>query len=235
VGITLLEVFLFIHVLLFVYWLGADLGVYYTSRFVVDRKLSTETRAITGKIMEFVDLSPRICLVLFLPSGISLMALYDQVPSIVADNKYLIILAAWLAGLIWLYLVIRNYHSHGDPKAAIIKKTDLTIRYLIVTSIFASAIYVLFVDEPFGITTNPKWLAIKVMFYATAIAGGVGIRKALVPFGPAFGKVLAGTQTEADNDALSLSLKKAIPWVHLIWFCVLAAAFLGITKPGAVL
>ena len=47
-GITLLEVFLFVHVLLFVYWLGADLGVYYTSRFVVDRKLSTETRAITG-------------------------------------------------------------------------------------------------------------------------------------------------------------------------------------------
>jgi hypothetical protein len=111
----------------------------------------------------------------------------------------------------------------------------MTIRYLIVASIFAGAIYTLAVDEPFGVTTNPKWLAIKVMFYATAIAGGVGIRKALVPFGPAFGKVLAGTQTEADNDALSLSLKNALPWVHLIWFCVLAAAFLGIAKPGAVL
>ena len=185
--------------------------------------------------MEFVDLSPRICLVLFLPSGISLMALYDNSPTFVLDNKYLIIIGSWLAGLAWLYLVIRNYHSHGDPKAAIIKKTDMTIRYLIVASIFAGALYTLAVDEPFGVTTNPKWLAIKVMFYATAIAGGVGIRKALVPFGPAFGKVLAGTQTEADNDALSLSLKNALPWVHLIWFCVLAAAFLGIAKPGAVL
>jgi len=150
VGITLLEVFLFIHVVLFVYWLGADLGVYYTSRFVVDRKLSTETRAITGKIMEFVDLSPRICLVLFLPSGISLMALYDKSPTFVMDNKYLIIIGSWLAGLAWLYLVIRNYHSHGDPKAAIIKKTDLAIRYLIVASIFAGAIFTLAVDEPFG-------------------------------------------------------------------------------------
>ena len=128
-GITLLEVFLFIHVVLFVYWLGADLGVYYTSRFVVDRKLSTETRAITGKIMEFVDLSPRICLVIFLPSGISLMALYDKSPTFVMDNKYLIIIGSWLAGLAWLYLVIRNYHSHGDPKAAIIKKTDLASKF----------------------------------------------------------------------------------------------------------
>ena len=232
-GITLLEVFLFIHVVLFVYWLGADLGVYYTSRFVVDRKLSTETRAITGKIMEFVDLSPRICLVLFLPSGISLLALSDKAPAQLADNKYAIMLAAWIAGLAWLYLVIRNYHSHGDTKAAIIKKTDLAIRYLIVAAIFAGGIYTLVADEPFGVTTNPKWLAVKVMFYATAIAGGVGIRKALVPFGPAFGNVLSGKATEADNDALSLSLKNALPWVHLIWFCVLAAAFLGIAKPGA--
>ncbi len=234
-GITLLEVFLFIHVVLFVYWLGADLGVYYTSRFVVDRKLSTETRAIPGKIMEFVDLSPRITLVLFLPSGISLISLYEKVPNFVADYRYLIIVVAWLLGMAWLYLVIRNYHSHGDPKAALIKRTDLAIRYLIVASIFAGGIYTLLVDEPFGVTTNPKWLAIKVMFYATAIAGGIGIRKALVPFGPAFGNVLSGKATEADNDALSLSLKNALPWVHLIWFCVLAAAFLGIAKPGAVL
>ena len=234
-GITLLELFLFIHIVLFVYWLGADLGVYYTSRFVVDRKLSTETRAITGKIMEFVDLSPRITLVLFLPSGISLMSLYDEVPSYVADNRYLIMVAAWLFGIIWLYLVIRNYHSHGDPKAALIRKTDLTIRYMIVLGIFGSGIYTLLATEPFGVTTNPKWLAIKVMFYALAIAGGIGIRRALVPFGPAFVRVLGGSPTEADNDALSLSLKNALPWVHLIWFCVLAAAFLGIAKPGAVL
>ena len=234
-GITLLSVFIFIHIVLFVYWLGADLGVYYTSRFVVDRKLSAETRAITGKIMEFVDLSPRICLVLFLPSGISLLALSHKAPATLHDNRYPIMLAAWVAGLAWLYLVIRNYHSHGDPKAAIIRKTDLSIRYILVAAIYAGGIYTLLVDEPFGVTTNPKWLAVKVMFYATAIAGGIGIRKALVPFGPAFGNVLSGKATEADNDALSLSLKNSLPWVHLIWFCVLAAAFLGVTKPGAIL
>lgn len=234
-GITLLEFFIFIHIVLFVYWLGADLGVYYTSRFVVDRKLSSETRAITGKIMEFVDLSPRICLVLFLPSGISLLALSDKAPATLHDNRYAIMLAAWVAGIAWLYLVIRNYHSHGDPKAALIRKTDLTVRYALVAGIYIGGIYTLIADEPFGVTTNPKWLAVKVMFYATAIAGGIGIRKALVPFGPAFGNVLSGKATEADNDALSLSLKNSLPWVHLIWFCVLAAAFLGVTKPGAIL
>ena len=68
------SLWLIIHVFLLVYWLGADLGVYYSSKFVVRRDLTNETRATVAKVMEAVDLSPRICLVLFLPSGISLMA-----------------------------------------------------------------------------------------------------------------------------------------------------------------
>jgi len=27
-------------------------------------------------------------------------------------------------------------------------------------------------------------------------------------------------------------MKRAIPWVHLIWLCVIIAAVLGIAKPG---
>ena len=99
----------------------------------------------------------------------------------------------------------------------------------------ASSIFVLVTPEPFGVTTNPKWLAIKVIFYAIAISGGIGIRRALVPFGPAFGKIMSGNSDTVSETALTLSLKRAIPWVHLIWASVLISAFLGVTKPGATL
>ncbi len=234
-GIELKEIFIFFHIVLFVYWLGADLGVYYASRFVVKPELSIEARGMAGKIMEFVDLSPRVALVLFLPSGISLMAIYERVPLFVKDSKLLIIILAWAFGLSWLYLVIRNYRSHSDPKAALIRKVDLFIRYALVILLVAGSIYVLITKEPFGVTTNPKWLALKIIFYSIAISGGIGIRKALVPFGPAFGKIMSGKSDSAAENDLSLSLKKALPWVHLIWICVLAAAFLGVTKPGATL
>ena len=45
------QIVVIIHVLLFVYWLGGDLGVFYSSKFVVRPDISPEARAIAAKIM----------------------------------------------------------------------------------------------------------------------------------------------------------------------------------------
>ncbi len=57
------------HLLLFVYWLGGDLGVFYSSRFVVDPGRSREARLTAAKIMLDLDLIPRICMSLTLTVG----------------------------------------------------------------------------------------------------------------------------------------------------------------------
>ena len=62
-----------LHILLFVYWLGGDLGVYYSSRFIIKPELSPETRAVAAKIMVGCDLAPRVSLILFGASGVTLM------------------------------------------------------------------------------------------------------------------------------------------------------------------
>jgi len=49
----------FVHVLLFVYWLGGDAGVFYSSRFVVDPKLGREARLTAAKIFLELDMLPR--------------------------------------------------------------------------------------------------------------------------------------------------------------------------------
>lgn len=221
------SLWLIIHVFLLVYWLGADLGVYYSSKFVVRRDLSNETRATVAKVMEAVDLSPRICLVLFLPSGISLMA---TDPKGVAWLTWQLATLSWLLSFGWLYMVITQYRTHG--KNPFLSKVDLYIRYSLIVGLSATALYTIIASEPFGVTTNPKWLGGKVLVYAIAIAGGVGIRKALVPFGPAFGSIMSKGSTPEAEDALTASMKRAIPWVHLIWLCVIISSILGIAKPG---
>lgn len=228
--ISLTEVLIFLHVIFFVYWLGADLGVYYASRFVVNSELSVDARGVAGKIMDFVDLSPRICLVLILPTGVSLMATNNKGATFLSPT---LAIAVWIFAFIWLYLVIKNYTAHGDPKVAFLRKIDLAIRYILVVGLIGTSLYVLFASEPFGVTTNPKWLALKVILYSVAIFGGIQIRRALVSFTPAYVKIMSGNSDEASESALKLSLKRSIPWVHLIWLCVAIAAFLGIAKPGA--
>jgi len=224
------EILIFVHIVLFVYWLGADLGVYYSSRFVVKQELSLDARGTVAKIMEFIDMSPRICLVLILPSGVSLMVVDNKGATFLSP---LLAVATWIAALIWLYLVVRNYHSSGDARAALIRRIDLAIRYCLVAVLTVMSLYVLFAHNPFGVTTNPKWLAMKVLLYSFAIFCGIQIRRKLVTFGPAMGKIMAGNSDSEAEGALVLSLKKSLPWVHTIWFCVLAAAFLGVTKIGA--
>ncbi|MFZ9086446.1 MAG: hypothetical protein ACO3C6_07725, partial [Steroidobacteraceae bacterium] len=47
-----------LHLLLFVYWLGGDVGVFYASRFVVDTSLTREERLTAAKIFLDLDMLP---------------------------------------------------------------------------------------------------------------------------------------------------------------------------------
>ena len=60
---------LLVHLVLFAYWLGGDLGVFYTSGYVVDDTLPVKTRQTAARIMLHLDLVPRICMALMLTSG----------------------------------------------------------------------------------------------------------------------------------------------------------------------
>src|SRR5208283_442262 len=93
-----------VHILLFVYWLGSDLGVFYSAKFVADPKLSLETRRTIMKIVHFIDLFPRMTLVLTLPAGATLALLGGYAP-LPAGWEWPALAAVWIAGLVWLALV----------------------------------------------------------------------------------------------------------------------------------
>ncbi len=67
-------VWAFVHVMLLVYWLGADLGVFYTAHQVIKPELSAETRAALLKVLTFVDGFPRAVSIFMLPVGLQLAA-----------------------------------------------------------------------------------------------------------------------------------------------------------------
>jgi hypothetical protein len=72
-----------------------------------------------------------------------------------------------------------------------------------------------------------------VLLYAVAIGCGIGIRYRLRPFGPAFGQLLSTGSSPDVESTLTASVRRSIPFVAVIWACVLAAAVLGVVQPGA--
>ncbi|MCY0949128.1 hypothetical protein [Streptomyces sp. H27-S2] len=218
-----------LHILLFVFWLGGDLGVYVSSRYVLQPGLPVAARSTALSIMSVLDLGPKICLVLILPSGITLMALEPH-----GAQR---LLNGWSAGVtwafaaLWLWLTVREHHRPG--RRPWIRRADWAIRVALTASLWDVGLYTLLAAEPFGVRTDPRWLGAKVLLYATAIACGLGIRLTLRPFGAAF-RDLAGS---GGGDGVERTLRRAVngcvPYVAGIWTCVLAAAALGVLKPGA--
>ena len=219
-----------LHLLLLTYWLGADLGVFYSSRYVLRPDLSPESRATALKIMSWLDVTPRLCLVLFLPSGVSLMAFDDYGRDIFAGWPLVLV---WVAGLAWLGLVLADHVMHDSPLHSLVRRVDLGVRFAVVIGLLGSAVYTLVATEPFGVETNPKWLGGKVALYALAIACGIAIRFRLRPFGPAFGALMTSGSTPAVERDLRASIVGSQPFVAGIWLCVLGSAVLGVVKPGA--
>src|SRR5690606_25166942 len=121
VGFDLHSFAIFLHILLVTYWLGSDIGVFYASRFVVNPKVSPAGRSIALKIMNMVDLAPRVCLILMLPSGVTLMA----ASPLGRDIFYGWPLAlAWIGSLIWLGLMLVDFFKSPAKHADLVHKLD---------------------------------------------------------------------------------------------------------------
>lgn len=222
---------LFLHILLFVYWLGGDLGVYYSSRYILKSELSPETRAVAAKIMHGIDLAPRICLVLFLPSGVTLMKAGPLGDEFFAP-AWLIVLM-WVGFLVWLTIAVLDYRGGNTPAGRRYQIADIWIRYVLVTVLLVVAAYTIIASEPFGVDTNPKWLGAKVAAYGLCILMGVLIRRELKPFGPAFGQLMTTGSTPEVEKAIVGSIRRCEPYVYAIWGLVFLAAVLGVVKPGS--
>jgi hypothetical protein len=226
-----------LHLLLLTFWLGADLGTFYSSRYVAQQDLSAPQRLTALKIMAFVDMGPRICLVLFLPSGISLMAadpISDGVKilGVPADSWYAIA-AAWVAGFIWLGLVLADHHYGSNPLGVLARKIDTVVRLIAVPALVGFGLYAILATDPFGVETNPKWLGAKVALYGLAIGCGVAIRWNLRPFPGGLQRLMKEGSSPEVEDAVGGSIKRSQPYVYAIWVLVITVALLGVWKPGA--
>lgn len=211
--------FALLHVLVFVYWLGGDLGAFYTSHFLTRADVNSDRRLMAAKVVGDVDMAPRTALILALPTGLML-----------AQSKgwmtlgWPIVGAIALASLIWLALAWKLHLAHNG-QAAWMKTADTALRYAMIVGLITSCGLALA-----SVIDLPIFIALKLLALAGCVALGLYIRVVLKPLGSAL-MGLTGPNSDTAQADLARTLNRARPLVMGIWALLLIAAFLGLWTP----
>jgi len=212
----------FLHLLLFVYWLGGDAGVFYSSTFVVNPKLSKEARMTAAKIFIDLDMIPRYCMALMLTVG----GILAELIGITHPTWEMV--AIVLLGPVWLAMVVLVHAKEGSAAGQTLKRIDIWFRWIVIASIVASVVH----SHWTGRLTGLEWFSAKLLIFAFLIFCGLMIRRLLPPFIEGF-RTLATTGPTPESDRLMIDgLARCRPWVLAIWAGILLSAWLGIIKPS---
>jgi hypothetical protein len=223
VGVTIHRLWLYAHMILFVFWLGADLGVFLCGRAAVQPGLTAEQRLRTAGLMSSIDLAPRISASLMLTVG-GVLTDYVGVP-----HPWWQMAGIVLLGPVWLTLVLVAYLLEGKPLGALGMRLDEVCRAVLVVAVPVSVAWSWFT----GRLDEAPYVAIKLLIFAVVMLLGLLLRRRLRPFTEGLRRLAAGEKSGDIAAVMAASHAGARPLVAMIWIGLALSALMGITKPGA--
>lgn len=221
--VTTYDILIYVHTILFVYWLGGDLGVYMSAKYVADRNLSLDERFRFMHVLMQCDMGPRTALIGLLPVGFQIAWDLELSP---IGGVYLA--AVWVVCLLWLGANWWMFFNEQHPMTAKLRGIDMYIRYAVIAIMGAMGLVSFVNDSPMA----ENWLAAKIFLFAGAVSLGVYLRGEINNWIIGFGMVRAGGE-EADkgNDIISAALGRSKVAALSLWFLVALIAFIGKVKP----
>lgn len=215
----------YLHILLFVYWLGGDAGVFYSSTFVTNTKLTRDQRMTAFKIFVNLDMLPRYCMALMLTVGGVLSEYVGY------KHETWMLVGLLILGPVWVWVVHTIHAKEGSQFAKTLARIDYNFRIFMIVAIIASVIYH-WISGPL----RPfPWLAAKLLIFAFLIFCGFMIRRNLPPFIEGFRTLAASGATPQSDQKMIDGMGACRPYVLAIWAGVAIEALIGVLKPGAVL
>jgi hypothetical protein len=220
-GLTLHGLVLFVHQLLFVFWLGPDIAVYMWSGKIIDPNLSPAARLSAAKILGVIDLIPRVCMSLMLTVG-GILTEFVGVPHPTWQMIGIVLL-----GPFWLTMVLVVYFKEGTDFGRQAARFDFYFRWVLMFAMIVSVIWA----TSTGRLDAAPWVAGKLWLFIAILFFGIMLRIQFRPFGPALVKMATEGPSDEGNATMSRSVARTKPWVLALWACLFMEAFLGVVQP----
>jgi len=222
-GVTSYELLQFLHVFLFVFWLGPDVAVYAWSRKAVEAGATVEQRVVAGQMMALVDVIPRAAISLMLTVG-GLLSEYVGL-----EHPWWQMAGIVLLGPVWLTLVLIAAFRDGTPFGASAQRFESWLRGLLIVAVPLSVAY----STITGRLALAPYVGAKLLLFAAVLLFGYLLRARLAPLRQGLAELATAGPSTVREEAMRVSLARSRPYSVAIWLALLAAALMGVLKPGA--
>lgn len=213
----------YLHLLLFVLWLGADVGVFILGQHFRKRQVySLDQRLALLKLLVIVDLVPRAAWALMVPMSLTVLAAgaWWDVPAP-------LLVASWAAAALWLWLILDTHKHEGTERAARNRRNETFLKLLLTAFYLWLGVQSLLTGAPLA----PLWLALKALAFALIFLAAIMIDAMFRPVGGQLGRLIA----EGSSDATELPLRRTMDrtriWVWVVYALLLVTSYLGSVKP----
>lgn len=218
----LVKVLLVAHIGVLGYWLGSELVINSTYRFVswsAGMPFAERSR-LMDHVMD-VDQHVRYALVLQAGLGTMLAALFGYLPGGAA--------LAWAALAAmggWLVLVEVTHRWRGQRAGQRLAAVDRGLRYLLIV-----ALLLLAGGATAGRAALPAWLVWKLVAFSGVIACGLGIRYALMAFYRTWTEIAREGSSPAREQSIRRIYVQATSVLGLLWAFIAAIVALSVLRP----
>lgn len=211
------------HMLLFVFWLGADVGVFVLGQHFRRRKTySLDQRLALLKLLVEVDMVPRTAWALMVPVSLSVVTLGGMwaVPAP-------LLAAAWAVAALWLWLVWDAHFHDQTPRAARNRRIEFWLKIALAVFYTALGLVSILHHAPLPFA----WLAWKALLFGLIFWAAIMIDVAFKPVGPQLGRLLKEGSSDATEIPLLRTMNRTRLWVWCVYLLLLATSYLGLVKP----
>ena len=213
----------FVHLLLFVLWLGADVGVYVLGQHFRRRTVyNLPQRLALLRLLVEIDMVPRTAWAMMVPVSLSVVAVggYWAVPG-------WLLTGSWVVGGIWIWLAWDAHLHDQTPRAARNRRVEFWLKIALSLFYLGLGLVSLVKGAPLAI----DWLATKALMFGIIFAAATMIDVAYAPVGTQLGHLMREGSSDETELPLLGTMNRTRIWVWIVYLLLLATAWLGLVKP----
>ena len=215
------EIWKFLHICMFVFWLGTDVGVMLCSKKSTDPNLGVEARFQMLEMALKIELLPRVMWVMALPFGVQLSKTMGLI-----DPSSITLTMMWLFTLAWLVINVGGAANLNEPWGQQLSKINRFIVASLGVGLIIVAISSFMGYGPYEANS----VALKVGLYGLVNLTILGIEVAFFPLGLAYERLATEGSSPEIESSISGGMDLTLRWVHATYILIFITAFIGATK-----